>query len=209
MKPEDFAIDRDLTAKPLSQEEQEFLTANSDNLTEEQAEHYGIEKAAAPYVPQAPKTPKEPKPGEGGDDDEDFDEEDEKKFGKLFDKKVAPIIKQTTEQARVMSVNNYIQSISSDIPTAGKYKDAMLQTMAIPGYGHMKPEEVFRIVAGNELMRIGAKKEREAQARANGTMNRGSAPARPSNPAGGGKDWSKASAEEIAQKKAEVLGRPS
>jgi len=211
MNIEDFTTDRDLTKQPLRQDEQDFLNSNADDLPDDVAEHYGVEKSAPPFIPKAPESPPNKPSDDNTDDEEDddlIDPEDEKRIGKILDKKVAPILQQTQEQANTMAVDNFIRSMTEQVPTASKYRDAMLQTLKVPGYSHLSPQEVFNIVAGAELMRLGAKKEREAATRARSTQNNVNLPGRPSG-GSASKDWSQASAEEFAAKKAEVLGRPA
>jgi hypothetical protein len=94
------------------------------------------------------------------------------------------------------------------IPEVGKYRNAMLTYMKDPAYAKIPAKNIFNIVAGNDLIKLGAQKEREAAAKANGTRIESNS-GRPGDNGGAKKDWGNASKEEMAAKRAEVFGRPT
>lgn len=190
----------------LSDEQKTFLNEHKEELDDEVADKYGIDKSAAPYIPEAPAAPekKETKPKEEETDDDDLEEEDQKKIGKLVRKEMEPVNKELKEARTITAVDAFIRETAEKIPSAAKYRDAMLTTSKIPGYENLKPQELFRICAGDELMRIGAAKERAASKRATATQVQNSG----GRPAGGGKkDYNSMTKEEFAAEKARVLGR--
>lgn len=201
-------------AEALSDEQKTFLNDHKDDLDDATAEKYGIDKSAAPYIPEAPKggegegegKGKGKEGNEGSGDDDDLDPEDERKLGKLVDKRLAPALQQVNEQRTATAVDSFIRDIATSVPSAAKYRDAMLQTSKIPGYQNLSPKELFRICAGDELMRIGAQKERAAAAKAKGTQTQNSSGGRPAT-SGGQRDWGSASKEDFEAEKARVLGR--
>jgi hypothetical protein len=186
----------------LSDEQKTFLTDNADKLDDATAEKYGVTKTAAPYVPEDPDKDKKIEEHKEGEDDE-MDEDEKGKITKLVHKEMSSFVQQTQSTAQAVAVDSFIQSKVADMPSASKYRQAMIDTLKIPAYSHLKPNEVFNIVAGSELMRIGAERERETSAKVKGTQVRSSTARVPS----GQKDWGSASKEEFEAKKAEVAGR--
>jgi hypothetical protein len=218
----DFNLD-DIIVKEVADvtpEEKTFLETNKADLDDEIAAKFGID--TTPTVPDP--VVRGAKVDEGGDDknkgkaileptdDEDDDllePEAKKKIASEVQKATEPIrqqfeqqSKQLQEQRDIAEVDNYIRNDKTGV--AIKYRDAMLKYMKV--YTQVPADGVFRIVAGDELMRIGAKKEREASEKARGTRVQTNS-ARPSGSAK--KDWGTASKEDYMAKRAEVLGRPS
>lgn len=212
-----FTTDRDLTSEPLNDEEKAFLTENAADLSDDLAKHYGIDNS--PKVPDpvvrgkkeepAPATTTPPttttKEGEEEDDD------DPKVIAsKAAAAAVEPLKKQMEatssqlqEQRDIIEVDEFIKTSADKYPMAGKYRDAMLRYMKV--YTNVPADGVFAIVAKDDLIRIGAQKERQAASKANGTR----VPTNSGRPQEKGKkDWGSATPEEVAAKRAEVLGRP-
>ena len=199
----DTAVD----PESLSDEQRSFLTSKAADLPDDVAEKYGIEKPINPFVPEPIVTGKQGdgKDGEGDDDDDDdFTPTQKVKIAKLVDSKVSPYIQQTAEQRSQLAVDSFIRENSANIPNVAKFREAMLKTSKIDGYQHLPAQALFNIVAGPELIRLGAAKERAAAAKAKSTIINNSSGGR-----GGGKakDWSTASKEEFEAKKNELLGR--
>lgn len=213
-----FTTDRDLTAEPLKDEEKTFLTENATDLSDDLAKHYGIDNA--PKVPDpvvrgkkeespAP-TPPTNTPPVVKDEDDDDDDDPKAQVNKAVAAAIDPIKKQfetqnqqLQEQRDITDVNDFIASNAEKYPIAGKFRDHMLRYMK--AYPNVPVDGVFKIVAGDELMRMGAQKERQASSKANGTRIQNSQ-GRPQEK--GKKDWGNATPEEMAAKRAEVLNRP-
>lgn len=191
----------------LSDDQRNFLISKAAELPDEVAEKYGIDKPLNPFVPEPIVTSKQGdgKDGEGDDDDdEDLTPAQKAKINKLVESKVSPYIQQTAEQRSQLAVDSFIRENSDSIPNVGKFREAMLKTSKIDGYQHLPAQALFNIVAGPELIRLGAAKERAAAAKAKATRNNNSSGGRGS---GVTKDWSTASKEEFEAKKSELLGR--
>lgn len=191
------------TPEQLTDDQKNFLTDNSESLTDDQAKKYGIEKL--PVIPDPPKVEDPPAPKEG-DEGGDVDPEDEKKINKLFDKRLSGLTKTQQETQRKLEVDQFLSRNPNGVANVDRYRDKMVQYATHPNYQKLSPQELFNILAGPELMRIGAKKERDAAKRAKDTQVNNNS----SRPAGGGgqkKDWSNASKEDFEAQKAAVLGR--
>jgi len=194
----------------LSDEQKTFLADNVDDLTDEQAETFGLKKSPPPPVePEVRSKPPEKKPE---DDDtlpplpDEIDPEDAKTIGAVVDRRLKPLQdemqRQTAtvkERADVTEVDNFIR----ENPQFDKYRGKMLTYMKHPAYSNIPAQNIARIVAGDDLVKMGAEKEREAAGKANESRGIGSS-ARQSK--GGGKDWLKASKEEFDKQRAEVMG---
>lgn len=197
--------DTAVAPEDLSDDQRSFLDSNKDKLDDATAEKYGIDKPAAPYIPKADDIPAGgDKGGKGGDDDDEEQDDETIKLNKLVDKKVSGLMPQLVENRNAVAVDSYLRDVASKIPTAPLYRDAMLQTMKIPKYSNLSAIEVFRIVAGDELLRVGAAKERAAARKASSTRVDNSAGGRPAG--GKSKDWGSASKDDFNAKRNEVLG---
>ena len=201
-------------ATDVTPEEKTFLEEHKTELDDDTAKKFGIDNS--PVIPDP--TPRggtppadggkggdgnPPKDGDGEGDDDD-DPETKKKISKMVDAQVAPIRQQLQEQKDIAEVDNFVRANADKYPIAGKYRDAMLRYMKV--YTNVPAEGVFKIVAGDELIRIGAQLERKASEKANGTRVSSNS-ARPAGGAGK-KDWGTASTDDFKAKKQEILGRP-
>jgi len=191
------------TPEALSDEQRTFLNDNAEHLTDEQATKYGIEKPAPiPEPPALPEVkPETPVKKEG---EEDLDAEDEAKIAKILDKRLSSLTATQLNTQRQLDVDSFLAQNTATLPNVNRYRDAMLKFAVHPNYKNLTAKEIFNIVAGPELMRIGAKKEREAAARAKSTQTNNSSGRSPS---GAKKDWNTASKEDFEAEKARVLGR--
>ncbi len=205
---EDLTIEAVTTVEPadLNDAQKGFLEEHKDELSDEQAEKYGITKEIKPedIKPESrngePPAPDKDKKGEGeGEDDEEVLPEDKKVISKVVNDALTPIQKQLQDQADRAELNNFI----SEKPEFAKYKPAIEVYMKHPAYRNIPVKNIAAIVAAKDLQKIGAQKEREAQAAANATKGGGNT----ARVTPGQKDWSTASKEEFEAKKAEVFGR--
>jgi hypothetical protein len=199
----------------IDDKELEFLEKNADTLSDEVADKFNIVKApkdATPAVRNAPQAPDPNKPADpkAGEGEDDIDPEDEARFDKLFQKRIAamniPQVTQKVQEQEITSeVDAFITSNATKIPNVGQYRQAMITWMKDPAYSNVPADRVFYAVAGKDLMKIGAKLERQASTKVKETQTETStARTEP-----GKKDWSTASKEEFDAERARVLGRPS
>lgn len=185
----------------LTPEQKTFLETNAATLTDEVADKYGIEKA--PVIPEPPAIPDPETPPAKKEDDVDLD--DEKKIGAIVAKQMEGLTREQRETAVTVKVDSFLHQ-NTQVANPSVYREAMIKYAKHPHYQNLSAKELFNIVAGDELMRMGAKKEREAAAKAKSTQVNGSNGGRPA--AGGPKkDWNTATAEELRAEQARVLGR--
>lgn len=204
---EDLTIESVTTVEPadLNDTQKGFLEEHKEELSDEQAEKYGIVKEikAEDIKPESRggelTTPAESAKGEEGEDDEEILPEDKKVISKVVSDALTPIQKQLQDQADRAELNNFI----SEQPEFAKYKTVIEVYMRHPAYRNIPVKNIAAIVASKDLQKIGAQKEREAQAATNATKGGGST----TRVVPGEKDWSRASKEEFEAKKAEVFGR--
>lgn len=191
------------TPDKLSGEQKTFLNEHAADLEDDVATKYGITKPEKKIEPEV-------RPGEEPvvapkKDEEEIDPDDEVKISRLVDKKVAPLQAQLIQRTNEAEADSFLRNPETlkRYPGADKYREAMLKYMNHPAYSRIPANNVFRIVAGDDLIRLGAEREREATVKAKGTQVNSSSARVPS----GQKDWGSASKDEFEAKKAEVLGR--
>lgn len=129
---------------------------------------------------------------------EDIDPDDAKTFGTIVEKQTAGIKKQLQQAQDKLEVDQFVQ----DNPDFAKYKPVIMKYLQHPIYNKIPVKNIAAMVASHDLLKIGAKKEREAQEKANATRTAGTTVRTPS---AGETDWSKASKPEFEKKKMEVL----
>lgn len=134
-----------------------------------------------------------------GEEDDDILPEDRKVIDKVVNEALNPILRQVQEQRDQVELANFLSANSE----YGKYRSKIEVYMKHPAYQNIPIKNIAMIVAGNDLQKIGAQKEREAQAAANATKGGGST----ARAAVGQKNWYTASKDEFEIKRAEVLGR--
>jgi hypothetical protein len=131
---------------------------------------------------------------------EDIDAEDIKTIGTIVEKQTAGVKKQLQDTIDRQEVDSFI----AEKPEYAKYKPVILKYLQHPVYSKIPVKNIAAIVASNDLMKIGAKKEREAQKKADDTKTNGGG-ARTN--AGGSTDWLAAPKDDFEAKKREVLQR--
>lgn len=199
---EDFNLEEITTKEPdqLTEDEKSFLNDNKDQLGDDVAKKYGIDKTPEPVVPQ---TRFQDQGNSDDGEDGDIDPDDEKTISKVVDKKISNVTQQLRQQQDQAELNAFIV----ENPEFSKYKTAIETYMKHPTYNNIPVANIAAIVAHKDLMKLGAQKEREAQKRANDTKNNVNNSSRADTKKG--TDWGSASPEAVAQKRAEVLGRPN
>ena len=194
----------------VSDEQKAFLQENVGDLTDDQIESFGLKKIppppAEPEVRRKPPAKKDEEPP--APPDVVVDPEDEATIGNVVDRRIQPLKEQlerqtnaTQEQVNATEVDDLIR----EKPEYAPYRSKILTYMRHPDYSNIPAENIVMMpnVAGDDLMKIGAKKEREAAEEARRSKEPGSG-GRPLPE--GSKDWLKASDEEFQSKLAEVRG---
>ncbi len=130
------------------------------------------------------------------EEDEEIDPDDKKVISKIIDEKVAGRV--ATIENKI-EVDNYI----SQNPEMSKYRQVMLKYAQHPAYKNIPIRNIAAIVAANDLVRMGAEKEREAQAKAAATKDGSNSTGMT---ASNKVDWSTASVEEVENEIARIKG---
>lgn len=130
---------------------------------------------------------------------EDIDPDDAKTIGTIVEKQTASVKKQLQDTADRLEVDSFV----AEKPEFSKYKPVILKYLQHPVYSKIPIKNIAAMVAADDLVKLGAKKEREAQAKADSTKGGGNTIRKPE---GGQKDWSTASKEEFEAQKRAVLG---
>lgn len=130
---------------------------------------------------------------------EDIDPEDAKTIGAVVEKQTAAVKQQLQDTQDRLEVDAYIK----DNPQFDKYRPVILKHMKHPAYKQIPVKNIAAMVASNDLMKLGAKAEREAQAKADSSKTKGTTVRKP---AGGQMDWDKAPAEAVEDQIRKVKG---
>lgn len=133
---------------------------------------------------------------------EDIDPDDIKTIGSIVDKKTAQVKKQLQETQDRLEVDSFV----SEHPEFAKYKPTIMKYIQHPVYNKIPVKNIASMVAANDLIKLGAQKEREAQAKADSTKTAGSPVRREG---GSTTDWTKASKDEFEAQRRRVLGQVS
>jgi hypothetical protein len=192
----------------LTEDQKTFLEENKDQLNEEQSIKYGYKEE--PIDPEKieieTRDGRKVEPAKKSEDKEeedpdlaDMDPEDKKRIDKLIEKRITPVQQQLKQQNDEVEVNTYLL----DHPEYGKYKGAILKYVAHPAYAQIPVKNIAAMVAADDMQKLGAQKEREAQKKIAETKNPGSGGKKPS----GGTDWRTAPKEDYNAKLVEVMGR--
>ena len=204
-----------IAPEELTEEHTAFLKEHAEELTDEQkivfkdvleVKKEEKEEEIVPEYRFVPKKKEDIKEEEELDEDE-IDPEDKKTIGKVVDRELKAVKKQLSEQqqtTKTIQDQSEVDAFIVSRPEAKNYRTKMLTYMKAEHYNALPAHVIYNIVAGDDLEKIGAEKERQAIEKANSTQTKGSS-ARPTG--SGGKDWSKATTEEIAAKKAEIYGQ--
>jgi len=222
---EDVTFDSivDIDVAELNDNQKAFILDNSGELTEEQREMYAevlegadnsededededteINPEDIEIKTRSKKTEEKKVESEGEDDDDtEIDPEEAKTIGKVVDKKLGDY-RGTQSEIQAIKDKQDVNDFISDNPDFKPYRDVMLKYMAHPAYKDIPVENLSLIVAGSDLQKLGAKKEREAASKAKSTQDGGQTVR--DRKGGGEDDWAKVSREAFEKKKNEVLG---
>ncbi len=201
----------------LSDDQKSFLEEHKSDLTPEQAEKFGIKQEDEkpedidPEVRGGKKTdePDDKNKGkkkdgeeeeEGGD--EDIDPDDKATINKVVDEKLKPV-SGALERLQKLEDEKEVDTFLQSKPEFSKYRTSILKHISHPAYKQIPVHNIATMVAAKDLEKIGAQKERDAQKKVNETKGNGTGGRKQS----GKVDWSTASPEEYAAKRAEVLGQ--
>lgn len=146
-----------------------------------------IDEDVKNYVPEAPKD----------EEEDEVDREERERVEKIVQKKYGTTLEQIERKA-------VVDSYLANNPEYAKYKPAIEKYWNHPTYKGLPIHNLVAIVAHKDAMKIGAAKEREAQARADGTRNPGTS-VRPADI--GGTNWMNVPKDVFEAQKAKVLGR--
>jgi hypothetical protein len=152
-------------------------------------------------------TPKKEDKKPDDEDEEEVDPEDKKLIGKMVEKGLKPLKDQLQSQSQTtqeLMDKAEVDSFIGSKPEAKQYREKMLTYMKAEHYNALPAHAIFKIVAGDDLEKIGAEKERTAREKAEETYTPGNSVRQPSPT---GKDWSKASSADIAAQKAKIFGQ--
>jgi hypothetical protein len=106
---------------------------------------------------------------EEGVEDPEIAPEDEALISKVVEKRLAPIMEKTREAEDNKEVTDFISANPDFAPYAAKAK----KFLAHPSRRHLPVETIFFEVAGKDLIKIGAERQRKADETARGTQTGG------------------------------------
>lgn len=129
---------------------------------------------------------------------DDIDKDDVNTIGKILEKQTAGTKKQMQTIADRLEVDTFIQ----ERPEFTKYKPAILKYLENPVWNQIPIKYIASAVASDDLMKIGARKEREAQSKANATKDGGS---QVRTQDGGATDWSRVPKAAFEEQKRRIL----
>lgn len=101
----------------------------------------------------------EEKEGEGESDEDDVDPEDERVIAKVASKMLAPIFEERIEAEDKAEVQGFI----AEHPEFKPYEARVMKAMKHPSRRQIPISDLFYATAGPDLMKIGAKKAKEAE----------------------------------------------
>lgn len=171
-----------------------FLEEHKDELTSDELVRFGFDSNLP--KPLEVKTDGDGVTGKSGD--EIVDPKDKEAVGKVVQEKMAPILERQEELNRKTEINAFLV----ENPSFTKYRESIEAYKNHPNYKNIPVNEIARMVAAGDLMKMGARAEREAARKAASTQSKGSS----ARPAGGTKDWGSAAKDDYLAKRAEVMG---
>lgn len=100
---------------------------------------------------------------------DEVDPEEAKTIGSIVEKQTASVKKALQEAQDRIEVDTFIQ----DKPEFAKYKGAILKYLQHPVYSQIPVKNIATMVAANDLIKLGAEMERQAQTKAATTQTTG------------------------------------
>lgn len=107
--------------------------------------------------------------GDSGDDDDDIDPKDEAIISKVFAKKIAPIIEKSVNSDNDKEVKDFL----ADNPDFKPFEKKVRRFMTHPSRTSLPIKSIFYEVAGDKLLKIGAKRQKEADTEAKNSQSGG------------------------------------
>lgn len=132
------------------------------------------------------------------DEDDDIDEADEKTIGKIVDRKLKPLVEERMKEADDQEIKTFL----TDNPDFKPYEAKARKYMSHPSRKDVPISEIFYGVAGADLLKIGAKRGKQADNEAKKSKTGGG-----SQDAGGVKPVSEMSKAELEAKQNEVRSK--
>lgn len=200
--PIEYNIDEVVALDPtdtttFTEGHKQYLEANKDQLTTDELIKFGFQVETPKPVSRNPSVTPEAKGDTGS---APVDDEDKKAIRAEVEGYMSPIIKQQQEQQDRIEVDTFLAAN----PDYVKYKAAIVEHIKDPAYSKIPVDRIAKMIASDDLMKIGARKEREAQAKAKATQGGGTSARQPQ---GAQKDWGGESKEAFEAKRAEVLSQ--
>lgn len=130
---------------------------------------------------------------------DEIDPDDAKTIGAVVEKQTASVKQRLQETQDRVEVDEYV----ADNPQFSKYKPVILKHMKHPAYSKIPVKNIAAMVASEDLMKMGAKAEREAQSKADSTKTKGTTVRKP---AGGSMEWNKAPQDAVEDQIRKVKG---
>lgn len=199
------------SADDLSEEQKTYLGEHKEELTTAEAQKFGITRdplkpetrssESTDDDPEDKKKNKDDNPD--AEDDAELDPEDKKTIDTRVDKKVRealdPVLKQNRETQNRLETDLFV----SKQPEYAVYRDSIIEHLNNLAYSKIPVARIAAMIAAPDLMKMGARKEREATANADKTKNLGTS----ARVQGGKPDWANAPKDDFIAKRAEVLGQ--
>jgi len=204
----------EIAPQDLSDSQKSFILDNADDLSDEQKDTYKEvletkEEEIDPDKIEVKTRVEEKEEGEKkettDEEEDEIDPEDRKNIGKIVKEELEDF-RGTQSEVQELKDQREVDNYISNNPTFKPYKAVILKHLAHPAYRNVPVDRIAVMVAGEDLQKIGARKEREAAARARATKDAGNTARTQS---GGNDDWITASKEAFERKKNEVMGIPN
>jgi len=130
---------------------------------------------------------------------DDIDPDEAKTIGTIVEKQTASVKKALQEAQDRLEVDSFIQSK----PEYAKYKGAILKYLQHPVYSQIPVKNIATMVAANDLIKLGAEMERQAQTKAATTQTTGT---QARSVQGNVSDWRKMNKSDFESHKRRIMG---
>lgn len=194
-------------AADLLPEEKTFLEANKQELTTDELTKFGFQ--VEPIKPSV-RNADEPKndgqdDGKGKDKKETAGDEDDLDENAKFRQQMQSDMQKERDRTQKLQNKMEVDSYIGANPEFKKYKEAIDAHVNDKAYANIPVERIAKMVAADDMMKLGARRERQAQTKVNATHSPGNTARQPAG--GGGPNWLTASREDFQAKRAEVMGQ--
>lgn len=106
-------------------------------------------------------------------EEENIDSADEELISKVIQRKLSPVIEPLLDKAINAEDDSEINSFIKDNPDFEQYKDKVRKYIIHPSRRHLPVEAIFFEVAGKDLLKLGADRQRKADEEANNNSTGG------------------------------------